>query len=103
MDLKQARTYLEEKGSDRLRQQLTTGFVTPIPFAEALGVRPQMIYGYIRDGRIASTVTADTQKRVLTVEAAVEFTAKYFTDKAEREEKRKAKIEAELAGEANNA
>jgi hypothetical protein len=53
---------LREKGSPRLQEQLEHGVVTPIELANAVGKRPQMIYNYIRAGRIAAHRNDETQK-----------------------------------------
>lgn len=99
MDTKEAEKFLKDNASPRLKVQIETGVVTPIAYAEVLDVRPQMIYGYIRTGRIAARKTPDTQKLVIDFNVAVDFAAKYLTDRQEREEKREAKLAAELAGE----
>jgi hypothetical protein len=47
-----AEKVLVESGLDRLMKQREQGVVNPIMLAQAIGVRPQMIYNYIRSGRI---------------------------------------------------
>jgi hypothetical protein len=51
-------------GLERLLKQQEQGVVNPIMLAQAIGVRPQMIYNYIRQGRIAS-VMGNTQKKTI--------------------------------------
>jgi hypothetical protein len=64
---------LREKGSPRLQEQLEHGVVTPIELANAVGKRPQMIYNYIRAGRIAAHRNDETQKLVINLEDAQGF------------------------------
>jgi len=71
----EALAYLKEHGSTRLNQQMEQSVVTPIELAKALDIRPQMIYNYIRDGRIASRKTPDTQKIVIPLEVAQAYVA----------------------------
>jgi len=83
---------LMEAGVDRLFAQQSEGIVNPIVLAKCLGVKPQMIYNYIRDGKILSTKQNNTQKLVIVWSDAVEFAQKYWNRKLVRQ----AKIDAEL-------
>jgi hypothetical protein len=85
---------LLEHGGDELAHQIEVGVVKPITFADALGVKPQFIYNYIRGGRIKAHKTADTDKFVINVDDALTFATKYFAKQAEKA----ARIEEELAG-----
>jgi hypothetical protein len=85
---------LLEHGSDRLRKQALTGWVTPIEFAKALDVKPQYIYNTIRRGALAHKVTEDTQKIVVPLDAAIEFAERRWT----AEERAHNEIESQLGG-----
>jgi hypothetical protein len=81
-------------GLDRLLKQQEQGVVNPIMLAQAIGVKPQMIYNYIRAGRIASVVDNNTQKKTIAWSVAVDFAQQYLNRKAVKA----AKVERELAG-----
>jgi hypothetical protein len=83
-------------GLDRLLKQQEQGVVNPIMLAQAIGVRPQMIYNYIRSGRIASVMDNNTQKKTIAWSVAVNFAQQYLNRKAVKA----AKVERELAGDA---
>jgi hypothetical protein len=89
-----AEKVLVESGLDRLMKQREQGVVNPIMLAQAIGVRPQMIYNYIRSGRIASVVDNNTQKKTIAWSVAVAFAQQYLNRKAVKA----AKVERELAG-----
>jgi predicted transcriptional regulator len=72
--------------------------LSPIQVAEMAGVRPQMVYNYISGGRIEA-FRNDAGKLRITVENAEAWIEKYQTNKVVREQKRQAKLEAELNGE----
>jgi hypothetical protein len=95
VSLEDAEAFLRENGNERLVGQLATGVVTPIAFAQALGVRPQQVYNYIRNDRLAARKTKDTQKLVISKKDAVAETARILTARA----RRAAKVESELEGE----
>lgn len=86
---------LLESGVERLFAQQSEGIVNPIVLAKCLGVKPQMIYNYIRNGKIPSKQTNNTQKLVILWDDAVDFSQRYFNRKLTRQ----AKIDAELAAE----
>jgi hypothetical protein len=79
----------------RLMDQLNQDVVNPIVLARAIGVRPQMIYNYIRDGRIKSVRHNNTQKLAIELPEALRFLAARMT----REAAKKALLEAQKAGE----
>jgi hypothetical protein len=81
-------------GLDRLLKQKEQGVVNPIMLAQAIGVRPQMIYNYIRSGRIASVMDNNTQKKTIAWSVAVNFAQQYLNRKAVKA----AKVERELSG-----
>jgi predicted transcriptional regulator len=95
--------------------------VKPIEFAETLGIRPQMVYNYIKnerfpdgtvvevthrtettegEGEDAVTTVKERVQKVLVRELAEEWAAEYLNRKQARAEKREAQLQAELAGEA---
>lgn len=86
------------KGHDleRLVAQREAGVVNPIVLARALGVRPQMIYNYIREGRngLVGVRENDTQKIVIDWDVAIGFAQRYLNRKAQAELKK----QLELAG-----
>lgn len=88
----------------RFAAQSAEGVVNPIVLAELLGVRPQMIYNYLGKGKFTEVEDAvgsnSTQKKVIRLDEANTFAQGYLDRKVVRETKAKAKIEAELAGEA---
>lgn len=73
--------------------------VNPIVLAKLLGIPPQMVYNYIRNGRIKAgleaTATNNTQKVVIALEEAETWAYNYLRKKASKQ----AKIERELRGE----
>jgi hypothetical protein len=71
------------RGTDleRLVAQKEQGIVNPIILARALNVRPQMIYNYIREGRIASVTDNNTQKKVIPYSVALAFAQGYLNRK----------------------
>jgi|SRR5215831_2213154 len=91
-----AEDYLRGKAADgsRLAEQLDEGVVTPIELAKAIDVLPQMIYNYIRNGRLNAHTTLDTQKIVINLEDAKEF----VRTRLEKDAKKAAQIAAELEG-----
>ena len=86
---------LLKQGTERFANQVSVGVVNPIELAKAMEVRPQMLYNYIRGGRLIARTTEDTQKIVIDVDVAVGFAQKYFNRQIERQ----AQIERELRGE----
>jgi hypothetical protein len=89
------RALFDATGEDRLQLQRQLGVVNPIMLAKALGVRPQMIYNYIRDGKIKTVDRNNTQKITIDVLEAERWAQTYLGRKAAKA----AKIEAELRGE----
>jgi hypothetical protein len=85
---------LDSTTNQRLQEQLTSDVVNPIELARFLNCRPQMVYQYVRKGKIARD-TNNTQKIVIPRAVAVAFAQGYLNRKAVKA----AKVEAELAGE----
>jgi len=87
-----------EKTRARYEEQKANGVVNPIVLAELLGVRPQMIYNYIRKGKIAETDEGigqnNTQKKTIDLNVAEGF----VHQQVEKRKAKAAKIEAELLG-----
>lgn len=90
----EAAEQLKKAGSDRLHVQLKDGVVNPIELARAIGVRPQMIYNYIRTGKISAVRQNNTQKLFIPEAVAYDFASKYLSRKAKKQNE----IEAQLAG-----
>jgi len=78
----------------RFRAQYDEGIVNPVVLAALLKVRPQMIYNYIKQGKLPEQYN-ETQKMVIPWATAVEFARAYLNRKATKA----AKIAAELQGE----
>jgi hypothetical protein len=68
----------------RLEEQLEEGVINPIILARILGIRPQAVYGAIRDGKIAVLPKNDTQKYRIQTEEAVRWASQYLTRKEGR-------------------
>jgi hypothetical protein len=83
---------LAAKGTDRLKMQRELGVVNPIEFAKLLGVRPQMIYNYIRSGKIKAAKHNNTQKLYIEADEADRFAREYLG----RKQARAQQIEREL-------
>lgn len=88
----------------RLKAQYAEGIINPIVLAGAVGVKPQMIYNYIRNGKIKTidldapqpgVSTNNTQHIVIAWGVAVLWTQKYLQKKADHQER----VERELRGE----
>jgi hypothetical protein len=84
VSIEDAKAYLDTRLSERGVAQVAEGVINPIELAKALDVRPQMLYSYIRDGRIVARKTVDTQKLVFDLDTALEFVAKRLTREAQR-------------------
>ena len=83
-------------GSERLHTQYELDVVNPIELAKALGIRPQQVYNYIRNGRLESVRLNSTQKIVIPWVYAVEFAQQRYSKSL----RKSLRIEAELKGEA---
>lgn len=87
----------------RFAEQSAQGVVNPIVLANLLGVRPQMIYNYIRKGKFSQEENAfgenNTQKIVIQLDEANAFALAYTDRKVAREAAHAEKVAAELAGE----
>ena len=99
----QAEQVLLSSRNPRMRPQYEQGIINPIVLAQAIGCRPQMIYNYIKQGKIKTVVHGEenisimensTQKIVLEWAYAVEWVQKYLNRKTEAQ----ARVEAELRG-----
>jgi hypothetical protein len=94
----QAEQVLLSSKNPRMRAQYEQGIVNPIVLADAVGCRPQMIYNYIKQGKILAKDQIgenNTQKIVIDWVFAVGWVQRYLNKKAEQQ----ARIEAELRGE----
>jgi hypothetical protein len=78
----------------RLEAQMAEQVVNPIVLAKVLGVKPQMIYNYIRSGRINAVLHNNTQKKVIKLEDALAFARSYLDRKA----RAALKVEEQLEG-----
>jgi len=91
-----------KKVQDRFNEQAAEGVVNPIVLAQLLGVRPQMIYNYLRKGKFSEVEgaigTNSTQKKVIRLDEANTFAQGYTARKVERETKAAEKVAAELEG-----
>jgi len=77
---------MEVDTAGRLRIQLETwSCVSPYVLAQFLEVRPQLIYGYIKEGRIASVRDNNTQKLWIEEGEALRFAHKYLENRAKRQ------------------
>lgn len=96
--LEELASQASEKTQARFAEQKAQGVVNPIVLAELLGVRPQMIYNYIRKGKLTDSSEAigqnNTQKKTIDLAEAEGFAHKY----TEKQKAKAAKIEAELLG-----
>jgi hypothetical protein len=92
----------DKRTQERYAEQAANGVVNPIVLANLLGVRPQMIYNYIRKGKFSESEQAfgenNTQKKVIFLDEANTFAQGYIDRKVAREAKEAEKVEAELAG-----
>ena len=86
----------------RMKEQYALGIINPIVLADAVGIRPQMVYNYIRQGKIKTQDVEDTgvstnstQHIVIDWSTAVIWVQKFVGRKVEKQER----IEAQLRGE----
>lgn len=70
------------------------GIVTPIGLATAVDVTPQVIYNYLRNGRIEYKLS-ETGKKVITRAALY----KYLKNRLDKENAKQEQLERELRGE----
>jgi hypothetical protein len=84
LDEEQFNRLLASRGTDRLKMQRELGVVNPIEFAKLLRVRPQMIYNYIRSGKIKAAKHNNTQKLYIEAAEADRFAREYLGRKAAR-------------------
>jgi len=83
----------EEKHVDRFGKQAENDVINPIVLATLVGCRPQMVYNYIRKGKIAGAKDNNTQKLVIPLQAAQAWADSYLRGKAQK----LVDIKAELA------
>jgi hypothetical protein len=95
VSLDDALQHLRDHGNPILKFQIEQGAVQPIPFAMALGLRPQMVYTYIKKNVIRSRRSLETNHVVIDLADAVKWAQGYLERKAQT----KAKIDKELRGE----
>jgi hypothetical protein len=55
--------------------------VKPIPFASQLGIRPQMVYNYLRKGKLQGVTEPATGKILVDADSARAFATSYLTKK----------------------
>ncbi len=73
--------------------------MTPTELAELVGVRPQMVYSYIKSGRITGAwQDIRTKKMYVDDECAVMWANAYTRRQALLREQRRARLESELRG-----
>lgn len=82
----------------RYEAQKAEGVINPIVLAGLMGVKPQMIYNYLRKGRLTEVQgavgTNNTQKKTIHIGEANTFAGQYVERKAQKA----AKVQAELEG-----
>jgi hypothetical protein len=78
----------------RFPKQAAEEVVSPIVLAELVGCRPQMVYNYIRAGKLDHKITDDTQKIVIPLDKAQAWATAYLTRKGEKLVQIKAELEA---------
>jgi len=104
MTYDEAEAVLLTSKNPRMKVQHAEGIINPIVLADALGIRPQMVYNYIKKGKIQTLdlnaerpgVTENsTQHIVVEWSVAVRWVQMFMGKRAARQEK----IEAQLRGE----
>jgi hypothetical protein len=88
-----------DKKHARFAAQATEEVVNPMVLADVLEVRPQMIYNYIRKGKIASVTSNNTQKKVIPLSAARVFARQYLQRKVDQQTKQQVQDELTAAAE----
>jgi hypothetical protein len=76
---------LEPGDVERIQEQLAEGGMNPILLARYIGVRPQMIYQAIRDGKLTAVTHNNTQKQFIRLAEAIAYAAKYLDRKRQRD------------------
>jgi hypothetical protein len=94
VSVKDVEKMVAESDLDRLKAQASEGVMNPIMLARFLGIAPQQVYNRIKAGKIQTVTRNDTQKITIPLAEAIAFAADYLDKQA----KKQAKIEAELAG-----
>jgi hypothetical protein len=88
-----AMAFLESNGSDRLKAMKVDSIVAPIELARALGVKPQMIFQYIRSGKIEHRLS-ETKTKLIPWDVAVAFVQARLQKEADKQ----AQIDDQLEG-----
>jgi hypothetical protein len=77
---------LEQEGDiERMQEQLEHGVINPILLARYIGVRPQMIYQAIRDGKLTAVDFNNTQKKFIRLGEAIRYASRYLNRKQQRD------------------
>jgi hypothetical protein len=77
---------LEQEGDiERMQEQLEHGVINPILLARYIGVRPQMIYQAIRDGKLTAVDFNNTQKKFIRLAEAISYASRYLNRKQQRD------------------
>lgn len=79
---------------------VTTEMVSPYQLGVLMKIRPQMVYNYIKSGRIAHRKN-ELGKLVITKAEANRFAAEYESNKVKRVLAAKTKVQAQLKGQAS--
>jgi Tfp pilus assembly protein PilE len=92
----EAEKCLLERGHriERFSAQHDEGVVSPTILAALLKIRPQMVYNYIKQGKIPAEQGA-TQKMMVHWQDAITFAQTYLNRKADKQDK----IDRQLRGE----
>lgn len=93
----EAEKVLLERGRHNqvFQAQHAEGHISPIQLARLLGIRNQMVYNYIRKGKIDATYQGPAIKMVIVWHDAVTFAQGYL----DRAAVKKSKIDIQLKGE----
>lgn len=91
----EAKSFLLKSGTPRLKAQIENGVVNPIELARAIGIKPQMVYNYIRNGKLLVRSSLETQKMVIPLDSALDFVSR----RMDKDVAKKVKIQKELRGE----
>lgn len=101
--LEQLATTADKNTKGRFAEQSAEGIVNPIVLAALVGVRPQMIYNYIRKGKFtqpeldSETGSNSTQKIVLDLREANTWATAYLEKKQAKADKVAAELEEVVA------
>jgi hypothetical protein len=70
---------------NRIESQLRDEVIAPILLARYIGVRPQMVYQAIREGKLTAVDLNNTQKKYIRLNEALRYAARYLTRRQARE------------------